>query len=92
MKNIKYKVSEGEDIGLISYGAVILNAKIVFEEKDGTTVLIYLPKKLKYEFEGEVSIDKGDTGSLSFATFNEKSGYWVKSDIDYMNITLKKYE
>ncbi len=92
MKNVKYKISEGESVSLIPDGSIILDAKIVFEEKDENTVLIYLPKTLKYEFEGEVSVDKGDTGSLSFATFNEKCGCWIKTDTDYMNITIKKFE
>ena len=86
--NTKYKVGKGEDISNLPYGATILNAKIVFKDED--EALIYFPRTVKYEFEGNVLYDKGDCGSLSFAVYDEKC--WIRSENDYMNISLKRYE
>jgi len=90
MKNVKYKVGKKEDISLLPYESVILNAKIVFT--DGHEALVYIPSKIKYESDGEIQIDNSGTGSLSFAIFDNAMGWWGRSYEDYFNITLKKYE
>jgi len=90
--NVKYKVGKGEDISNLPYGAIILNAKTIFVDECGDRALIYLPKRLKYKFEGTITIDRGDVGSLSLAFYNDKHKYWVRSDEGYMNISLKRYE
>jgi hypothetical protein len=89
MKTIKYKVGKKEDIGGIPCGSIILNAVMVFG--DEYEALIYLPKKVKYEFDGEQNFEVG-CSSLSFALFDPFSKAWIRLKEDYLNITLKKYE
>lgn len=90
MKTVRYKISKNEAISCIPDTAFILNARIVFS--DGYEALLYFPKKLKYEDDGEVSYDNSGVGSLSFAVFDDLNKWWKKSPDDYFNITLKKYE
>ena len=90
MKTVKYKVSKGEDISVLPFESVILNVKIVFT--DGHEALIYIPRKIKYKFDGETETDDSGTGSLSFAVFDDINKYWIRSNDEYFNITLKKYE
>lgn len=90
MKNVKYKVGKKEDISCLPYESVIINAKVVFS--NGHEGLIYIPRRIKYESDGEIENDDGGVGSLSFAVFNDIDKWWERCTEDYINITLKKYE
>lgn len=95
---MKYLVSDKEDIADVPYGAIILNAKLVFKNEEDEA-LIYLPKKLKYKWQNENGISFG-CGALSFAkkvSLNKSGTFgtykiWIYGDNDYININLKKYE
>lgn len=90
MKTIKYKIGKDEAISVIPTGSIIQNAKLVVE-MDGEG-LIYIPKNIRYEDDGEVQIDRSGVGSLSFGAFDRVFRYWVRSKSDWMNVTWKKYE
>ena len=93
MKIVKYKIGEKEMISFLPEGAIILNARIIFKCECGS--LLYLPKRLKWEFDSEIFTERaspGETGSLSFALYNSNTGCWEKHPDDYLNITLKQYE
>jgi hypothetical protein len=87
---IKYRISKNEDIDCLSYGTIILNAKIICLG-DNDDALIYLPRKLKYiAFDTIESVNSG-CGSLSFAV-KGRDDICQRSKEDYINVTNKKYE
>jgi hypothetical protein len=81
-KTIKYLVGRKEDIGSIPYGAIITNAKLIFRG-DSNDALIFLPKKVVYEYDGETGADKG-CESLCFA--EEFGELWTKAPHDWINL------
>jgi len=81
-KTIKYCVGEQEDIGSVPYGSIITNAKLIFKG-DGHDGLVFFPKKIVYEYDGETGTDKGSE-CLSFGI--ERKGLWIRSSDDWINL------
>ena len=90
MTKIKYKVSYGEDIGIIPHGAII-NAYLFAEDEDSGAALIYFPKKVKWISEaGNKGTDSG-CGSFSFGKLVD--GFWRQTkNINYVNVATNKFE
>lgn len=90
MKKIKYKVSEGEMIGLLSEGT-IFDCYLIHESSDIEGGLMYIPKNIKYtDGNGEEVIDDG-CGCLSFAILEDrKCGYYVRYEDNYINLNPKE--
>lgn len=89
MKKIKYKVSDGEIIGLVPFGSII-DCYLVHESCEIDGGLVYMPKKINFVFDGEKGYDSG-CGSLSFAILEDrKCKHYVRYGKDYINLDPKE--
>jgi len=87
MKKIKYKISKNEAIGLIPEG-VIIDVFLVYKSSDIDGGLAYIPRKNKYFIDDIKYIDVG-CGSLFFVQKCKSGDFYIRSDIDYINLKLK---